>query len=170
MGVTTNNSAAIFASLKGYFNNNTGSILSLNGGIYSNSAGVPGTLLQAFNTVAVPAGSPTTQYSLTTTAPYTLLANTAYWFVEHDIPGGIFWDIDSAGSTGTAPTAAAGFTPNGFQKSSNSGTSWSADTTFNPTVQIDVTAVPEPSAIMLVTVGVIGLAGLTLRRRSSLIA
>ena len=144
VGMTTDASQESFSSLTAEFRTQ-GSSGTAEGGIFSDNSNKPGTLLAAFNNATVPSGV-TSAVTLTTTAPYTMLASTKYWFVLHDSVN-FSWESDSANA---APTAATGFTFNGYQTSANSGSSWSNLATFNPLVQISTSAVvPEPSTFAL---------------------
>lgn len=148
VGLQMSSTALTFASLDGYFGNNTGTDLTLGGDIYSDNSGHPGSSLATFTDITVPASSGPTEYSLVTGSSYVLQANTAYWFVMKDV-GGVFVTRDTAN---TAPTRASGYTFNGYQSTDDSGSTWSSDTSGNWTVQIQ--AVPEPSSVALIFVGV----------------
>ena len=139
IGLQTSSDTVAFTSLNGYFESTVGSH-TLTGGIYSNNAGQPGSLLVAFSPVTVNSSTPT-DYTLLATSAFDLQANTEYWFVLMDPPSSLFWQRDTGN---TAPTAALGYTFDGYMQTANSGSTWSTDTSGNWTVQINVTPVPEP--------------------------
>jgi hypothetical protein len=156
VGLKMGTTSADFTSFTGYFDsfqNHT-----LQGGIFSDNAGQPGSSLISFTPQSVNSVVSPTAYTLTTATAYTLQANTSYWFVLWDPPSYLDWDRDTSN---TAPSAASGFTFNGYMRSVNSGSTWSADTTGNWTVEVQV--VPEPSSAMLLLAGV---CGMTLRSRA----
>ena len=89
-------------------------------------------------------------------------ASTNYWFVLHD--AFIFgWDRNS---NNAAPTAAGGFTFNGYEESTNTGAN-SAALSSNELVQITTNPLPEPSTAALLGAGTLGLLGYGWRRRAA---
>lgn len=127
----------------------------LSGGIYSSVSNNPGVLLAAFAPVAVPANTAVGPISITTAAPFTLQANTSYWFVL-DGPATTNSLLWQSLTPNTAPTAAVGYTFVGYRFSSNGGTTWGSSTIYNG---MSINAlVPEPMSLgMLALVGVFSL-------------
>jgi hypothetical protein len=157
VGLTTSSTGAQFDSLTGFFSNSAGSTLTIDGGIYSDSAGQPGSSLVAFvaQTIGAYVDYPES-FTLETASSYILSPSTSYWFVLGDgtVKGGwVTWDMDSATAGGTPPTAVIGYTFLGNQVTFNSGTSWISET-YNPSIQIQVDQVtPEPTTAALLTLG-----------------
>jgi len=110
VGLTTSGNAVDFSSFTGYFENLTSVNVTLGGGIYSNNSGSPGSSLVSFTSQTVLASDTTpTSFSLTTTSPYLLAANTSYWFLLSAQSGNLYWMADSSNAgTGTVPTASQG--------------------------------------------------------------
>lgn len=165
VGLTTSAVTETFGSFSGYFNNPSLNPTTLEGGIFSDSSANPGTLLSAFNNVAIPASLNTpTLETLTTVSGFTLQPSTTYWFVVHDAVQPLQWLQDNS-TNGTLPTAAAGFTLAGYRTSTNSGTAWSTPGAglSNYTVQISTT--PEPATLTLLGSAFLLLGGHQLLRR-----
>jgi hypothetical protein len=158
VGLTTDTTGVQFESMKAYLSNNAGSDLDVEGGIYSDSFGSPGTLLSAFVPQTVLNGTPSTIFTLLTASPFSMSASTDYWFVLHDAPGGLLWNTDGVGG-GTTPDATAGYSLLGYQESANAGSAWGASV-FNAAVEITVSdaAVPEPRTLATLAGGLLGLA------------
>ncbi len=154
VGLTMGGTAMPFVDLVALISNtDPGSELS--GGIFSDVGGNPGVELAPFAPVAVGPNTPVGEVSITTAAPFTLEANTSYWFVL-DGPTttqSLLWETLTPN---TAPVASAAATFDGYRFSSNGGTTWGASGLFNG-VQINV---PEPAAALLLGLGVV-----MLRRR-----
>jgi len=148
IGLQMSSTAMTFSSLEGYFgNSHFVSNYTLEGGIYDDNLGKPGSLLAAFTQVTVPRLTTATHYSLATASAYDLVAATTYWFVVKDV-GGLSWYRDTVN---TVPTPAPGYTYNGYMITYDSGSTWGADTSGNWTVQIQV--VPEPGSVALMLAG-----------------
>ncbi len=165
-GLTMGPQSLSFTSLIGVFSVDDGGTANVSGGIYSSVGGNPGSLLAAFNPVAV-VGAIAQTVTLTTMLPFTLLSGTLYWFVL-DGPTTtnlLDWNRDSAN---TAPTAGAGITSLGYRFSLNGGATWASTVTFN-TVQINAAApagVPESgSTLAFATLGILALAAMAAHRR-----
>ena len=148
IGLQTSSDTVAFTSLNGYFESTVGSH-TLTGGIYSNNGGQQRAGLAAFSPVTVNSSTPT-DYTLLAASAYDLQANTEYWFVLMDPPSTLFWQRDTGN---TAPTAALGYTFDGYMQTANSGSTWSTDTSGNWTAQIEVTPVPEPASALLIGMG-----------------
>ena len=161
VGFQTSSAAESFTSFRGFFTSGTGG--QIDGGIYSDNSGNPGSLLAAFTPVTVPASQPAISLTVNTASPFTLQATTNYWVVLHDpiIPYG--WDRDNS-TNGTTPAASSGHTFNGYRTSINSGTAWSSST-GNWTTEITVATTPEPSTMVLACLAAAGLTVPLLRRR-----
>ena len=123
----------------------------LTGGIYSNVGGNPGTLLAAFNPIAVAAGTANASISLTTSAPFVLTAGVTYWFVLDgpSVANSLEW---RATSPNTTPTASGGASFVGYRFSSNGGSTWTNSAIFNA-MSINAAPVPEPSTWAMVAAG-----------------
>jgi hypothetical protein len=133
----------------------------LSGGIYSSVGGNPGTLLAAFNPVNVTAGTSAMNLSLTTAAPFTLVAGVTYWFVL-DGPATTNSLLWNGTNPNTAPTAGGGATFAGYRFSSNGGSTWANSTLFNA---MQINAVPEPSTWALMAAGAASLVAFNRARR-----
>lgn len=155
LGMGTGGEDLPFLSLTGEFSSFGSS--TLKGGIYSDTAGQPGSLLSAFTDQAV-GGSGT--YKMVTSNPLTLLADTDYWFVLLDPPPALVWLRDSAN---TVPTAAPGYTHLGYWRSSDAGATWEA-TAHNLSVEIVLGEVPEPGTPLLWATALAALASVRRRR------
>jgi hypothetical protein len=139
VGVTIGATAFDFDSMVALISNTTPAS-TLSGGIYSDSAGNPGTLLAAFAPVAIPENQTAAEISITTAAPYQLAAGTTYWFVLDgpDTTNNLMWE---SLNPNTAPTAGAGVTYVGYRFSSTGGSSWGSSSTYNG-MTINATLVP----------------------------
>ncbi|MBX3739104.1 MAG: PEP-CTERM sorting domain-containing protein [Candidatus Didemnitutus sp.] len=120
------------------------------GGIYSNVGGNPGTLLAAFNTLSVAPQSTGAQTYDLTLASGTLQLQTgvSYFIVVHDAAPGPIWVRTGSETT---PSSSVGFTFDSYRGSSNGGAVWDSSgyygiSTIQPSFDLYVTsAVPEPS-------------------------
>ena len=96
---------------------------------------------------------------------YTLSAGTTYALVTYAAgPGGATgpaWNV----ALNTAPTAANGFAFLDFQRSFDSGATWSSSTTRNA-VAVGFTPVPEPSSLLGLLIGGLWLSGWAGHRRT----
>jgi hypothetical protein len=163
VGVTSSAQPALFDSMAVYLTNSSPSVLAIEGGIYSDNSGTPGTLLASFVNQNVAANTSTpTLFTMATATPYTLSAATSYWFVLHDFPQGIVW---VRGNPAVTPTASGGYTYVGYKISSNTGSTWSAGS--QSTVEISVTPTPEPSSFGAFAIGLLAFAGIARRTRRS---
>jgi|GEM_PF-2328379 len=143
--------------------------------IYTDNAGVPGTLVGTLSTIALPAdpnypsaGTFTTYTA--TSAGINLAANTNYWMVVSinnatDGTDPVLWNTTSSntmdsGSTFSQVTATA------LKTSTNSGTSWNTGQAVNGVFSLSgtVVAAPEPTRVLLLGIGT-GLLLLRRRRR-----
>jgi MYXO-CTERM domain-containing protein len=171
VGITIGGTAQSFVSFNLAAWDNRGFNSTIEGGIYSNNGGNPGTLLGAFT----PQASSTTPqvYAMALSSGSVVLeAGTTYWFVVHDV--GIFGWAQTTDSTTVLTTGGASFL--GWDASFNSGTSWSgaslaglSDPSFGPSSpQFDLyttAAIPEFSTSgALVGILVLG-AAVAIRRR-----
>jgi hypothetical protein len=167
VGLTTDTTGVQFESMKVYLSNNAGSDLDVEGGIYSDSFGSPGTLLGAFVPQMVVNGTSSTIFTILTASPFSMSASTDYWFVLHDQPGGLLWNTDGVGN-GTTPDATAGYSLLGYQQSVNAGSAWGASS-LSPALEITVSeaaAVPEPGTVAMLAGGLLALAYVRRARRS----
>jgi hypothetical protein len=150
VGLTMGGDTLQFVDMVALISNTTPSS-TLSGGIYSSVGGNPGALLAAFTSVPIPASMPATEISITTAAPFNLMAGTSYWFVL-DGPASTNSLLWQSLTPNTAPTPAAGITYDGYRFSSNGGGSWGSSGIFNG---VTINAVPEPATLCLL--GVVGL-------------
>jgi hypothetical protein len=157
VGLTMGSSAMEFDSMVALISNGTPAS-TLSGGIFSNVGGNPGLLLAAFTDVPVAASAAVSQVAVTTAAPFTLQANTSYWFVLDgpNTTNSLLWNSITPN---TAPTAVVGVTFLGYRFSSNNNVTWANSTTFNG-VTINA-IVPEPGTITVLAGSIL----LVLRRR-----
>lgn len=117
--------------------------------LYNDNAGVPGSSIASVGTGTLNAGDPSSIFTFSSLAVL-LNASTTYWLVaSFDTSNGPRWD---QANPPAAPSSGLG-TYIGYQfDSTGTGTSWVASGTFNA-VEIDGTAVPEPSSIGLLLLG-----------------
>jgi hypothetical protein len=154
VGMNTGTNAYNFDRMNIFILSNNLQNMQINGGIYSDSAGSPGSLVQAFNPVIVPPVSSSLPQSwiFTTPVPTTLAAGTNYWFVVNGIntpasyqPFAYFW----TGATNFQPTTNYDGTSDlGFSASTFGGSGWAPPSPAKPGMIIEGTAVivPEPAA------------------------
>ncbi len=144
----------------------------MNFGIYlGNSSGITsGSASAVFNDPTLTA-STVLNYNLTLTAPFTLEANTTYWFVAYTTDtstGSLGWTFNTAGQDATTSGGVTITTTEGrFFQTGNTvtnPTTWGGTSSTYNNIQINATAVPEPSAGLLLLGGFGILAGL--RRRA----
>ena len=80
-----------------------------------------------------------TNFTFAPTSTFTFAADTRYWLLVDTTAGSYTW---RSNGTPITPTGSATFvTPNGYQSSNTSGTSYAGDGIFN-SFQINATAVP----------------------------
>jgi hypothetical protein len=132
--------------------------------LYSNNSGVPGSSL--FNTTKTLAAN-TLNLPITFTFDQTLSAATTYWIVAQKTGGAgtVSW---RPASPTAAPTTrnASGWTNANATTSSDDGVTWgSTGNGSSNSISITATAVPEPSAFVMLSLGAIGL--VARRRRTA---
>jgi hypothetical protein len=122
--------------------------------LYSNNSGVPGSSL--FNTTKTLAAN-TLNLPITFDFNQTLSAATTYWIVAQKT-GGAGTLVWRPASPTAAPTTlnASGWTNGGGTTSSDDGVTWGS-TGNGSSNSISITAVPEPSAFVMLSLGAIGL-------------
>jgi hypothetical protein len=131
--------------------------------LFSNSSGLPGSSLLSLGTLT-PTGSGFAPY--TATGSYALAADTTYWVVV-DYLGEPSWGYtDSVSFAGTG-------TLGSFTNSNNGGTTWNGPYTLEEEgaepylLEVDATsavATPEPSSLLLLSMGCLGVLGLMRRK------
>lgn len=130
--------------------------------LHADNGSTVGTLLATFSWSSVPTLGP----GLVTLTPGTLTTldpNTTYWIVLGvEGPGTLGWSYaEGNGSTGPGSLGAYGY-------SSDNGATWGSFGTENPyqiAVNVDLAAVPEPSTVLMVFAGLIGIATASRGRR-----
>ncbi|MFN9624405.1 MAG: choice-of-anchor R domain-containing protein [Cyanobacteriota bacterium] len=143
VGITVGATPLSFDSLEALISNTTPSSV-LSGGIFSDSSGNPGSLLSAFGNLPIAENFVSQTVSLTS-APFTLQANTSYWFVL-DGPStvnNLQWD---SLNPNIEPTVNSLITYNGYL-SSVGGSSWGGSAIYNG-LQINATPVPGPLPVL----------------------
>lgn len=164
VGLTVGFNDLSFTSLSGLFSNQDNVAREVTGGIFSDVGGNPGAQLVAFNPISVAAGASAALETLTAVGPFTLMANTNYWFVLDGpaVPNGLFWDFLNPN---TVPTPSFEGTLFGYRLSLNGGTTWGPSGNFNA-VQIEAERIVElsaPGSLALFGLGLLGL-GIASRR------
>jgi hypothetical protein len=136
------------------FNVSSGGSADVRLDLYSNNTGVPGSSL--FNTTKTLAAN-TLNLPITFDFNQTLSAATTYWIVAQKTGGDgtLVW---RPASPTAAPTTrnASGWTNGGGSTSSDDGVTW-VSTGNGTSNSISITAVPEPSAFVMLSLGAIGL-------------
>jgi len=126
-------------------------------GLYTDSSGAPGTLLETWIDVTVPTSLPNLT-TLTSVLHPLLSSGSTYWFLESNVVGAsgrsIGWDANNqsiAGGvwTGTSPGSVSQINP----------------ASPAPAIELDSAAVPEPASWLMVAAGLIG--SVYWRRRST---
>ena len=124
--------------------------------LYSNNSGAPGSSL--FNTTKTLAAN-TLNLPITFTFDQTLSAATTYWIVAQKTggAGALVWRPASPSAAPTTRNASGwtNFTSSG-STSSDDGATW-ASSGNGSSNSISITAVPEPSAFVMLSLGAIGL-------------
>lgn len=136
------------------FNVSSGGSADVRLDLYSNNSGVPGSSL--FNTTKTLAAN-TLNLPITFDFNQTLSAATTYWIVAQKT-GGAGTLVWRPASPTAAPTTlnASGWTNGGGNTSSDDGVTWGS-TGNGSSNSISITAVPEPSAFVMLSLGAIGL-------------
>ncbi len=142
----------------------------MNFGIYlGNDSGITSASPSAiFNDPTITA-SAVANYNLTLTLPFTLLANTTYWFAAYTTDpntGTLGWVFNSAGQNATTTGGVSITTTEGrFYNNGNTlsdPTTWSGTSGTYNDIRINATAVPEPATWALLA---LTLTGVTMARR-----
>jgi hypothetical protein len=133
--------------------------------LVNNNSGLPGsTVLTSFTVPMIPTGSPT-DLTFTPMQSVTLAANTDYWFILAATGSGGHYEWEYT------DTLSPSF-PN-YAVSNTSGTAWAIGTPPGPFLleanAAAVSAVPEPSSLVLVTCGFLTLAVVLIRRRRKVV-
>lgn len=145
----------------------------MNFGIYlGNNSGITSSSASAvFNDPTLTA-STTANYNLTLATPFTLQANTTYWFTAYTTDastGSLGWAFNTAGQDATTSGGVTITTTEGrFFQAGNTvtnPTTWGGTSTTYNALRINATAVPEPSSAVMLLVGVGMLIRLRLRSR-----
>jgi hypothetical protein len=128
-------------------------------GLYSDSSGHPGALLEQWSSVAVPSSLANIPLlTLTSVVHPGLLSGGIYWFVDSGLTGGPFpagmgWDQNNQGVLG------------GIWVGSLPVLTQIFSTFLAPAIQLDAVSTPEPTTWLLLGSGLFGLAAW--RRRKS---
>jgi hypothetical protein len=131
-----------------------------------NGSGKPGTLLNAFDTLAsLDPGNPAQQ--VTATDPgINLLANTPYWLVAQvsvtPTLGSVTWRFNSGQGTNSGPFTTVSGTE--MQRSTNAGATYLNNDIGNQRYSLE--GIPEPSSLTLLAFAAVSLAGGARLRRS----
>jgi hypothetical protein len=144
------------AQLKLTYQSTSGDVLTLN----TVAAGLPGSVLTTFTTPTLTSG---TGLTVVFTDNFLLAANTSYFLVLSGSATASQWSSTFTGAApnGLTPTSTLGATY--VTQKSGSGGVYSAATTI-PDVELDISNAPEPSSLVLGSVGIV-LIALLLRKR-----
>lgn len=168
-GLTIGSTAMQFVSLETIFDNDSFLFTrDIDGGIFGDNGGKPGSELAAFSTVTLPTQAQ--NVTITSTTGFLLLPNTLYWFVLTGPVGVGALPNWHTGTANGAPTGSAFASTAGYRFSGDNQTSWSVSTVNNQlrinanVADFGLAAVPEPSTLMLSAAGLL-LMGRFIRRR-----
>lgn len=142
-------------------NANSSSVISLYSSTTdgANSTWKPSTLLASFITPTF-TGTATQNYTLSLPTAFTLSANTTYWVVAYSTNGNI--GVLTWLGTSSTPTTSGGVSVSGLSGWFNAGQGnnpnlWTGTSALYNDLVITATAIPEPSAIALLGLGLTGL-------------
>ena len=143
--------------------------------IFTDNAGVPGSLVGTLSTISIPVdplgpGTGTFKSYTATSAGINLAANTNYWMVvsinsSTDGTDPVLWNTTTS-TTMDSGSSFAQVTTTALKTSANSGSTWNTGNTSNGLFSLSgtVTAAPEPTRLLLLGIGT-GLLLLRRRRR-----
>lgn len=125
-------------------------------GIWSDSSGLPGSLLTTFDVpISIPSNSIFANYTATDSG-ILLTANTTYWLGFRLGENAVFNSLVSSGASGQDVNPGgvfSGVASTFTQLSFNGGSTWNGPDDFTPIYQLEGTVVPEPSTLGLMIAG-----------------